>query len=583
MSHYRCIVNALILSLTATAAALVMLGFQHTHVGMCHAAVPDRPQPPEVLAPAAGSMLVRAPDGAVDMVFTRTADSGREIVRSRSIDNGNTWSEPETVTESPPDGFGTPLPLLAAEGELQFFWMVARRTGRRPGIDYFIDIWNAYSTDAQTQWSEPQRIFEGYVGSVNGMTQLASGRIVVPFAYWVGGRPSGPPTGSNITTTVFSDDGGRTWHQSSAKVTAPCYEGYNGSNYGACEPTILQLADGRVWMLIRTQTGWLYESFSPDGAEWSEPIPSRFRSSNSPGWLVRLPDKRIVLLWNNCENTSRINGQGVYTNRDALHAAISADEGKTWHGYREICRDPFRNEPPPKRGDRGTAYPYALATGDGMILCISGQGHGRRNVLRIDPRWLDETEQEDDFSGGLDGWSAFTAFGEPLRWWRNRKQGATLVDHPTRGKAKCLHVRRADENPPDGAVWNFPAGRQGRLTLKLMLNDGFAGASIALADRFIQPTDDVGEKKVLFKLPISSDGRLPGGPRLETGRWYSIELFWDLEAGQCRVAAEDQQAADLVQSSEECAGVSYLRLRSTAETVDPAGFLVEHVQVRATP
>jgi len=29
----------------------------------------------------------------------------------------------------------------------------------------------------------------------------------------------------------------------------------------AVEPTILQLKDGRVWMLIRTQTGWLYESF----------------------------------------------------------------------------------------------------------------------------------------------------------------------------------------------------------------------------------------------------------------------------------------------------------------------------------
>ena len=118
-------------------------------------------------------------------------------------------------------------------------------------------------------------------------------RIVVPFAYWVGGRPSAPPTGSNITTTVYSDDDGRTWRQSPAKLTAPCYEGYNGSNYGACEPTILELADGRVWMLIRTQTGRLYESFSPDGAEWSQPEPSRFCSSNSPGWLLRLPDRRI--------------------------------------------------------------------------------------------------------------------------------------------------------------------------------------------------------------------------------------------------------------------------------------------------
>lgn len=570
-------------AVTTLVAVGTVLGLQHANGGTCRADEPGRPQPPVVVGPAVGSMLVRAPDGAVDMIFRRTAASGREIARRRSTDNGDTWSEPETVLRSPPDGFGTPLPLLAENGELQFFWMVARGAGRRPGADRFIDIWNAYSTDAQTQWSEPQRIFEGYVGSINGMTQLAGGRIVVPFAYWIGGRPSGPPTGSNITTTVYSDDNGRTWHQSSAKLTAPCYAGYNGSNYGACEPTILQLANGRVWMLIRTQTGWLYESSSPDGADWFEPKPSRFRSSNSPGWLVRLPDGRIVLLWNNCENTSRINGQGVYTNRDALHAAISDDEGKTWHGYREICRDPFRNEPPPKQGDRGTAYPYALATDDGMILCITGQGHGRRNVLRIDPRWLDETEQEEDFSSGLDGWSVFTAFGEPVHWWRNRKPGARLVDHPTRANAKCLHVRRADENPPDGAVWNLPAGRHGRLTLKLMLNEGFAGASIALADRFIQPTDDVGEKKVLFKLPIGPDGRLPGGLQLKTGRWYSVELAWDLADDRCSVSVEGRQTAELAQSSDECAGVSYLRLRSTAESVDPAGFLVEYVHVRVSP
>jgi hypothetical protein len=298
---------------------------------------------------------------------------------------------------------------------------------------------------------------------------------------------------------------------------------------------------------------------------------------------LRVSTGRIVLLWNNCENTSRVGGKGVYTNRDALHAAVSDDEGRTWHGYREICRDPLRNEPPPKHGDRGTAYPYAVATGCGMILCITGQGHGRRNLLRIDPRWLDETKQEDDFSGGLGAWSVFTAFGEPENYWRNRRQGADLVNHPTRCGAKCLHVRRADENPPDGAVWNFPAGRQGHLTLRIMLAEGFAGASIALADRFIQPTDDAGEKKVLFNLPIGPDGALPGGTCLETGRWHTVELAWELESRRCHMRTDGRPAAVLVQSSDHCAGVSYLRLRSTAERVDPAGLLVESVHVEVTP
>jgi hypothetical protein len=482
-----------------------------------------------------------------------------------------------------PDGFGTPLALLTRDGELQLFWLVARGSGRRPGLDRFIDIWHAYSSRRQTEWSRPKRIFEGYVGSINGVTQLASGRIVLPFAYWIGERRMGPPTGPNVTTTVYSDDGGRTWRQSTAELTAPCYEGYNGSNYGACEPTILQLADGRVWMLIRTQTGWLHESFSPDGVRWSEPKPSRFRSSNSPAWLTRLPDGRIVLLWNNCENTSRINGKGVYTNRDVLHAAVSADKGRSWRGYREVCRDPFRNEPPPKRGDRGTAYPHAVATAEGLILCITGQGRARRTLLRIDPRWLEQTEQEEDFSNGLEAWSVFTTFGEPVHWWRDRKQGAHLVPHPKRAGAKCLHVRRADDRPPDGAVWNFPAGRQGSLQLRLMLNRGFGGASIALADRFIQPTDEQGERQVLFKLPIGSDGRLPNGARLQAGRWHSVTVQWDLGARRCRVSADGRQVVELPQLNDQCAGVCYLRLRSTADRVDPAGFFVERVEVQVTP
>jgi hypothetical protein len=573
--------NRLPWAAAALAAACLVVGFSGSRT--CIAGEKAGPKPPVVLGSAAGSMLVATPDGAVDMISVRAVDSRREVVRRRSTDNGATWSEPNAVLKLASEEFGEPLPLLTRGGELQFFWMVSRRTGGKPGIDYFIDIWNSHSTSGQTQWSSPQRIFEGYVGSINGMTQLAGGRIVLPFAYWVGDRPSGPPTGPNVTTTVYSDDEGRTWRQSPAKLTTPCYADYNGSNYGACEPTILQLADGRVWMLIRTQTGRLYESFSADGAEWSEPKPSRFLSSDSPGWLVRLPDRRIVLLWNNCENTSRINGEGVYTNRDVLHAAVSDDEGETWRGYREICRDPLRNESPPKRGDRGTAYPYAVATGDGMILSVTGQGHGRRNLLRIDPRWLDETEQEEDFSAGLDGWSVFTSFGEPVYWWRDRRPGACLVDHPSRSGAKCLHVRRADDKPPDGAVWNFPAGQRGRLTLSLMINEGFAGASIALADRFIQPTDDAGEKTALFSLPIAPDGGLPGGRRLEMGRWHSVELAWDLQCSRCRVLIEGHEAAALAQSNAHSAGVSYLRLRSTADSVDPAGFLIERVHVEVTP
>ena len=53
---------------------------------------------------------------------------------------------------------------------------------------------------------------------------------------------------------------------------------------------------------------------------------------------------------------------------DVLHAAVSNDEGRTWRGYREIARDPARNEPPPPNGDHGVSYPFASLTADGRVI-----------------------------------------------------------------------------------------------------------------------------------------------------------------------------------------------------------------------
>ncbi len=556
----------------------------------CRGAELHKARAPEILGSAGeaagdigASYLAVGPADTVDLIYGHASAAGAEVMRKRSADKGRTWSAPEAICPlSLAENYGT-VPLRTRDGQLQLFWMVRRGQGNTPAVDYFIDIWSANTAESAGSCSRPTRIFEGYVGSINGMVQLANGRIVLPFAYWLAGVPEGPPTGNNVVTTVFSDDGGKTWQRPAAKLTVPCYANYNGENLGAVEPCILPLRDGRVWMLIRTQTGRLYESWSTDGAAWSEPAPSRFVSSDSPAGLVRLPDGRIVLFWNNCENTSRVGGQGVYVNRDALHAAVSRDEGKTWRGYREVYLDPFRNDPPPKLHDRGTAYPFPVALSDGTVLCVSGQGEGRRKILSIDPDWLDETHAADDFTHGLDHWSVFKAFGEPANWWRNRVQGAVLVDHPSKAGPKVLHVRRPDEKDGDGACWNFPMGRRGQVAVRLLLQAGCQGVSLALADRHIQPTDGVGERRSLFTLPIAADGSLPGGTVLSPGRWYTVSLAWDVIEGQCEVRVDGRVAERRRLSNPAIPGACYLRLRSCAAGVDPAGMLVESVTADVEP
>lgn len=471
--------------------------------------------------------------------------------------------------------------LLDRGGELHEVTMVLRGSGRKPGVDRFLDLWHRRTRAGRTEWAEPRMVWQGYTGALMGFIQLSSGRILVPFGQWIGSRPQAPPAGSSVATAIYSDDQGETWEQSPARLTAPCYAGYNGANVGACEPSVTELADGRIYLLMRTQASFLYESWSADGSTWEEARPSRFPASHGPPGLVRLRDGRIVLFWNNAELPPRIDGQGVYGGRDALHAAISADEGRTWQGFREVYRDALRNQSPPHSGDRGTAYPFGAYDKQGKIVVVAGQGEGRRNFIRFDPEWLGETRQADDFSHGLDAWHAFKTFGPARGWWRDRTVGASLVDHPDKPGAKALCLRRPDEKDSDGATWNFPSGWKGRVTIRLLARQGFGGASIALGDRLFEPCDDNGERLSMFRLAIEPDGRIAGGTTLLADRWQTIELAWDLSLGQCTVLIDASREMTLPLNLPTANGICYLRVRSTADRVDPAGLLIESVDAEA--
>ncbi|HUE72902.1 MAG TPA: sialidase family protein [Pirellulaceae bacterium] len=554
-------------------------------------AAQDKPQPPIDLGPgnaqAVGinyaSAAVTYPDGTLESFLRKSGGGKVAIVGTRSTDSGRTWSEPKELVALEIAPWGGPMPLLDKEGELHFVIPRVRGEGRRPNVDRFIDLYHVRSSEGRTKWTDPQRIYEGYCGALQQVAQLTSGRIIAPFADWLPGVPTSPPTGPSVVTCVYSDDGGKSWQRSPAKLTAPCYDGYNGANYGACEPTIIELKDGRIWMLIRTQAGYLYESFSEDGVNWSEAKQSRFPSSNSPAFPIRLADGRIVVFWNNCVMPPRVDGQGVYAGRDALHAAISDDDGKTWWGFREVYRDPTRNGSPPKSGDRGTAYPHATRTVDGKILLVSGQGENRRRRFLVDPDWLKGTRAEASFEN-LDEWHVFKGFGPAARFWRDRVAGAQLVDHPDQPGAKALHIRRPDDRDADGASWNFPVMGAGTLSLRIRIEKSFGGARISLADRFYDPCDDQGEEKSPFSFAIQPDGQFGINARLEHGKWHTLEFMWN-EYGSCIATLDGKPVIkagvkELPRSLPY--GVSYLRLRSSADKVDAAGFYVDSIHGKWT-
>ena len=470
--------------------------------------------------------------------------------------------------------------VLTDKGEI--FSAVVRRENldrkavAQVGLPRYLDVWMQLGN--VTNVSEPKMIWRGYNGSQMEYQQLANGRLIVPFGSFQPHAKPVPPTGRHKTVIQYSDDYGETWTESESKLISPCYPGFNGLNEGACEPAIEEFDDGRIWMLTRSQAGFLYESFSHDhGTTWQKSRASRFNTSTGPPNIMRHHNGWLVVCWNNCEMPPRQDGDGVYGGRDALHIAVSDDEGKSWRGFREIYLDHRRNDNPAKSGDRGTAYPLGAWTEDGKIVVISGQGHGGRNPILIDPEWIVETDAVTDFSDGLTQWSVYKHYGPAKRWWRARAVGCELVTSPTDANKKCLHIRKPDELPPDGATWNFPNGWKGSLTARMMVHEGHHGGIICLNDRMFDPTNDFGEQFAVFRTDVGADNHV--GRHLKAETWHDVMLKWDLSVSECRLLVDGTEVSVLPIKNETLNGISYVRFRSAAKGVDQAGFLIDSVSV----
>ena len=146
--------------------------------------------------PGYASAAVLLGDGSLESFFRKSARGDVSIFRVRSTDDGRHWSDMEAVVSLSLAPWGGPMPLLGREGELHFVIPRARGEGRKPNVDRFIDLYYVRSTDGRTRWSMPTRIYEGYCGAIQGLFQLAGGRIIAPFAEWLSNVATGPPAGA---------------------------------------------------------------------------------------------------------------------------------------------------------------------------------------------------------------------------------------------------------------------------------------------------------------------------------------------------------------------------------------------------
>jgi len=65
------------------------------------------------------------------------------------------------------------------------------------------------------------------------------------------------------------------------------------------QPTVVQLADGSLFALMRSWEGYIYKTYSHDlGLSWTKPVPTKLLNPNSGIDMVRLKSGKIVLAYN---------------------------------------------------------------------------------------------------------------------------------------------------------------------------------------------------------------------------------------------------------------------------------------------
>jgi len=269
-----------------------------------------------------------------------------------SQDDGKTWSEASRVCDGldglregrEPASFsivrtrgGSLVVVFLNSTTYNFSW---DRTINQPKDDCRLEIWATRSLDGGKTWIDRQRILEGYNPNFFGFIQTRAGRLVATVPHLV------RDPGRYVACSLTSDDDGKTWKRSNLVDL-----GGHGDHSGAMEPTVAELSEGRLLMLIRTHWGRFWEAFSDDGGlSWRTVRPSPIESTSAPGFLLKLQSGRLALVAN--DKAGRTNLQLVF----------SEDDGKTWSKPVVLAR----------QKDGQLSYPYCLERRPGEIWVIAG-------------------------------------------------------------------------------------------------------------------------------------------------------------------------------------------------------------------
>lgn len=289
-----------------------------------------------------GCGLAKLADGSMMAVYSTPssyyAKPGQTWIAARvTKDGGKTWSAEQRIASQPNCQPSHPSILRARDGTLHVFYLAFKTwkwKGENPTPEAQSDVYAVRSADEGRTWSEPQPIFDGYSGATNGAVETRDGTLLVPYSHYVN------DPGRLVSRVSISNDKGKTW-----TLGQVIDIGGAGDHEGALEPSLLELQDGRVWMLIRTTRGHFWNSYSSDGGKtWTKAEAGNIPATSAPGHMARLQDGRLALVWN-----PKAKG------RRELHVAVSADDGTTWAKSQMIAKG------------KSVTYPFVLEGAPGEL------------------------------------------------------------------------------------------------------------------------------------------------------------------------------------------------------------------------
>ncbi|MBL8829361.1 MAG: exo-alpha-sialidase [Planctomycetaceae bacterium] len=338
-----------------------------------------------------------------------------DILLRRSTDGGKTFGPRQKIADVPGPKSKNPVALaqkLATNDEVTYNNPVAFADRTGPvHLLYCLEYARCFyirSDDDGLTWSKPVEItktFEAFrsdydwqvlaTGPAHGI-QLQSGRLVVPV--WLSTGTGGHAHRPSVTSTIYSDDGGKTWQRGA--IAVPNTAEWVNPN----ETVIVELADGRVLLNVRSEshTHRRLVVTSPDGATgWSSP---RFDDAlvepicmASIARVSRQPQHdRNRIVFANPHNLERADGKakpGGSRDRVNLSLKLSYDEGQTWPVNRVL-------EP------GYSAYSDLAVLPDGTILCLYERGRdvatgGQKpssyaylTLARFNVEWLSEGKDQ---------------------------------------------------------------------------------------------------------------------------------------------------------------------------------------------